>query len=437
MKTKEELKKIAKTALNSVKADQVEVGIYSHERGVTRFANSMIHQNISTEVDESWARVILGKKIGGISIGSPNEERIKRGMNTAYELAKYQKEDPDFKSLPKAEPVEKINKLDVVTPDERACGVSTIVETAKKHNLSAAGAIYTSNTTLGIFNSLGIESVGSNSASNVEITIMADDSSGFASQTARKFSDIDFKSLAEIACEKTMLSKNPTETPPGKYTVLLEPYAVDELLSYLNYLGFGARTFHEGRSFMSGKIGTKITGDNITISDDPYHPEISGIPFDFEGVPTQPLKLIENGVAKNVVYDSYYANKEGKKSTGHAIPQPNAYGPFPRSMILASGNTAKEEMLKTIDNGILITRFWYTRLVNPDNTLITGMTRDGTFLVKDGKISKGIKNLRYTINILDTLKNVLAISKESKLIGSSFVPALVIKDFNFSGKTEY
>lgn len=437
MRTKEFLLNIANTALKSVKADQIEVGVYSGERGVTRFANSTIHQNVTSESDDFWARVILGKKIGGISIGSLSEERVKRGMNTAYELAKYQKEDPDFKSLPEAKSIEQIEPASTVSPEERACGVRTIVDIAKKHNLTAAGAIYTSHTILGILNSLGIKSIGSRGYANVEVTLMSDDSSGFSAQTAKKFSDIDFKKLAEIACEKTLSSKNPVEVPPGKYTVLLEPQAAAEFVSYLSYIGFGARSFHEGRSFMSGKIGQKITGENITIVDDPCHPENIGLPFDFEGIPTQRLALIENGIAKNVVYDSYYANKEGKKSTGHATPQPNSYGPYPRNIMLAPGNKTTEEMLKSIDNGILVTSFWYTRLVDPDKTLITGMTRNGTFLIKDGKIAKGIKNLRYTANILETLKNVGSISKEYKLLGGSLIPALLIKDFNFSGKTEY
>ena len=138
-----------------------------------------------------------------------------------------------------------------------------------------------------------------------------------------------------------------------------------------------------------------------------------------------------------MVYDSYYANKEGKKSTGHAIPQPNSYGPYPRNIMLIPGNSTRNEMLKSIDKGILVTRFWYTRLVNPDKTLITGMTRDGLFLVENGKITKGLKNMRYTASILETLKNVLMLSKERKLVNSLVVPSLLIKDFNFSGKTEY
>jgi predicted Zn-dependent protease len=436
MRTREFIQDMTDTALQAVEADQVEVGVYSHKMGVTRFANSIIHQNIVKQEESLWARVILGKKIGAASVGSLDRERVTKGMRTAHELAKHQKDDPDFRSLPKAAPVEQVEEIRPVSPEKRASCVEKMINVARKHDLTAAGAIYTDCVTLDVANSLGTRGFGTQESSNVEVTLMSDDSSGFAGQHAKHFTSIDCEALAEIACEKAMLSRKPVEIPPGTYTVLLEPQAVAEILGYLGYIGFGALAYHEGRGFMSGKIGRKITGDNITITDDVHHPETTGLHFDYEGAPTERVTLIENGIARNVVYDSYYANKENKKSTGHAIPQPNTFGPFPRNMVLAPGDSTREEMLATIDRGILITRFWYTRLVDPDKTLITGLTRDGTFLVENGKITKGIKNLRYTVNILEVLKNVLMISNKCALVGS-FVPSLLIKDFNFSGKTDY
>ncbi|MBI4723150.1 MAG: TldD/PmbA family protein [Candidatus Stahlbacteria bacterium] len=437
MRTKEYILDLTDTALHSVQADQLEVGIYNHEMGVTRFANSIIHQNIVKEGDDFWARVIIGKKIGGTSIGSLSKDRVIAGMRSAAELAKYQKEDMNFQSLPKAKPIEQTEEIFPIEPAERASCVEKMVKCANKYNLTAAGAIYTTHTLLGIANSLGIRSIGRGEMSRAEITVMSDDSSGLAHQTAKHFRDIDPELLAETACEKALMSKKPIEIEPGKYTVLLEPRAVAEFIAFLSYIGFGARSYLEGTSFMAGKIGKKITGDNITIVDDAYHPNTTGFRFDYEGMPTEKVMLIEQGIAKNVCYDSYYANKEGKKSTGHAMPQPNSYGPYPRNIILMPGNNTKEEMLSAISDGILVTRFWYTRLVDPDKTLITGMTRDGTFRVKDGKIAAGIKNMRYTANILETLGNVIMGEKELKLIGNTLVPALLIKDFNFSGKTGY
>jgi len=437
MKTKENILNSLATALNAVTADQVEVGIENHEMGVTRFANSIIHQNIVKEVDNLWGRVILGKKIGGTSLTSLDKERITQSMKTAYELAQYQKDDPDFKTLPEAEPMEQIEDIKHVTPEERAHCVEKIVNVAKKHGLTAAGAIYTIGEILGIANSLGIRSIGQTQQANIEITLLTDNSSGFSQASAKDFATIDCQALAEIAAEKALLSKNPVAIGPGKYTVLLEEPAVAEFLMFLNYIGFGARSFQEGTSFMTGKLGKKITGDNITIVDDAYDKNTLGFHFDYEGFPKEKVPLIENGIARNVVYDSYYAHKESKKSTGHGIPQPNAFGPYPMNIKLQPGDKTKEEMLASIAKGILLTRFWYTRIIDPDKTLVTGMTRDGTFLIENGKITKGIKNMRYTANILETLANTLMISIYRKLVERSLFPCLLIKDFNFSGKTEY
>lgn len=434
MKDKEYISGLLDTALQAIEADQIEVSFHNQEMAVTRFANSIIHQNLVKEVDTFWARVILGKKIGGISIGSADKEVIREGMRTAYKLTGFQKEDPHFYSLPKAVPIEEIEEFYPVSSDERAECVEKIVKIAKQHNLTAAGVIYNIWNTLGIANSLGVKSIGNTAYAVVEVILMSDDSSGLATHTAKQFSEINCESLAEIAAEKVLMGKNPVEIPTGRYTVLLEPRAVAELIGFLAYIGLGARAYQEGTSFMKGKIGKKITGDNITIIDDAYHPNAIGFRFDYEGIPKQKVILIENGVARSVVYDSYYANKEGKKSTGHATPQPNPWGPYPMHLVLTPGESTIDEMLSSITDGLLITRFWYTRVVDPDKTLVTGMTRDGTFLVKNGKIAQGIKNMRYTINILEALNNVCMVSKECKSISSYVVPTLLIKDFNFTAQ---
>jgi predicted Zn-dependent protease len=439
MKSREQLHEIADSALHAVEADQIEVGIDVDEIGVTRFANSVIHQSIARETEQFWGRVILGKRIGGISVVSLAKERTAEGMAAARELAEHQKDDPEFVSLPKAKGIEQLDQVGPVTPEERARCVQSIVDVASKNGLTAAGVIYTIGTALQIMNSQGVDSFGKTAYSHVDVTLMTENSSGYATHTGKDFSEVDGRALAETASEKALLSVNPEEVPPGKYLTLLEPPAVAELLVFLNYIGFGARSFQEGRSFMSGKIGQKVTGENITIVDDASNPNGLGLRFDAEGVPTQKVDLIDKGVARNVVYDSYYAHKEGRESTGHAIVQPNPFGPYARNLSFLPGESSRDEMLASIDRGILITRLWYTRLVDPDKTLVTGMTRDGTFLVEDGKISKGIKNMRYTANILETFANAIMISKTQKLqwFGGSLVPALLVQDFNFTGKTEY
>jgi len=429
-------------------SDMVEIGIMSNSRGTTRFANSVIHQNISMENPYVWTRVIVdspeGKRIGGLSTRDLTTNGVKSAIRKASEIASYSTPDKEFVSLPKPGKEARGKKQEarpqVVTPEQRAAAVRKIVSVCKKHKLDVAGVIHTSVYSLGIANNFGINQYANGSDTYTTITAMAENSSGFASAIDKKFTNIDFEKLAERACQKAIMSKNPREIEPGQYTVLLEPDAVAEFITFLGWLEFGAKAFAEKRSIMSKSIGKKITGNNITIMDDFTHPKVNAFPFDFEGVPRKKVAFIDKGIAKGVVFDSFYANKLKKPNTGHALPQPSPYGPYPSTLIIKPGKVAMKDMVKMIDKGILITRFWYTRVVDPDKTLITGLTRDGTFWVENGEIKYGIKNLRYTINIYETLKNVLAISKETVLSGEftqTVAPALLIKDFNFSGKTQY
>ncbi|MEO0091544.1 MAG: TldD/PmbA family protein [candidate division WOR-3 bacterium] len=428
--------------------DMSEVGIFSVQRGTTRFANSIIHQNITVENPYLWIRVIIdsaeGKKIGGLSTRNLTPSGIKMAVCKAAELAMHATPDKDFVSLPKPTKSEKSKlpkePVEFITPEQRAVAVRKIVKTAKKYNLDVAGVIHTSTYSLGVKNSFGIDKYAQGTDTYVSVTAMTENSSGFASAADKKFSNIDWERLAEIASEKALLSRNPKEVAPGAYTVLLEPFAVAEIIMFLGWLEFGAKAFAEKRSVISQKLGKLITGENITIIDDYTHPKSLAFPFDFEGADRKKVVLIDKGIAKGVVFDSFYAHKLKKDNTGHALPQPNPYGPYPANLVVKPGTKSMDEMLKMLDKGILITRFWYTRVVDPDRTLITGLTRDGTFWVERGKIQYGIKNLRYTINIYETLKKVIAISKETFLTGenaSVVAPALLIKDFNFTGKTQY
>ena len=445
---KNKTKELLKAGLKP--SDMIETGIFSVQRGTTRFANSVIHQNIAVENPYLWTRVIIetpeGKRIGGLSSRNLTTDGIKMTIRKASEIATHATPDKEFVSLPK--PVKKNSKFEirnsklpeVVTPEQRALAVRKIVKVSKKHNLDTAGVIHTSSYSLGIGNSFGISKYAQGSDTYASITAMAANSSGFASAVDKKFTNIDFEKLAEIACEKAILSKNPQEVKPGLYNVLLEPFAVAELIMFLGWLEFGGKAFAEKRSVISKNMGKLLTGKNITIIDDYAHPKSLSFPFDFEGVDRKKVTLIDKGVGKGVVFDSFYANKLKKPNTGHALPQPSAYGPYPTNLVIKPGTTKMEDMLKMVDKGILITRFWYTRVVDPDKTLLTGLTRDGTFWVENGKIKYGIKNLRYTIDIYQTLKQVIAMSRESFLTGENaavVAPAMLIKDFNFSGKTEY
>jgi len=249
--------------------------------------------------------------------------------------------------------------------------------------------------------------------------------------------NVDIENIAQRAVLKAILSSDPIELPPGKYTVILEEAAVASLLLFLGFLGFGAKTFIQGRSFMARKIGEKITGGNITIVEDPYHPRMNAMPFDYEGVVKKKVPLIENGVAQGVVYNSYYASQAGVESTGHALPPNNTFGPYPKNMVMSPGNSNLDEMISSTEKGILITHFWYINYMNPMITQVTGTTRDGTFLIEDGKIKSAVKNMRIGQSILEAFSNAEMMSEDRKLCPQfgvvMYVPAMKIKDFAFIG----
>lgn len=424
--------------------DEIEGGLYYSEKGTTRFANSIIHQNMVVEEPYLWIRAVEEQKVAGISTKDFQKEGIEKAIKKVKESLQGIKKDKEFKGLPKPPQGMKIKKAkepEFIPPEERGKAVERIVAICKKHNLQAFGVIHNTRASLGVANSKGIFNYGMSGVNFASVTAMGDSTSGYAVAIKKDFSEIDFKELAEVACEKALLSKNPRELEPGKYTVLLEEPAVGEMLSFLVWLEFGAKRFRERSSSLSRKIGKMITGNNITLYDDYSDREMPGFAFDFEGYPKKSVMLIKNGVAKGVVFDSFYAQLLKKKNTGHSLPQPSAWGPFPSNLIMAKGKEKKENLIKKIDKGILVTRFWYVRVVDPDKTLITGMTRDGTFMIEKGKIAYPIKNMRFVVNIYDTLAKVRKISSERKLYGEDtffiLAPALLIDEFNFASKTEY
>ena len=245
------------------------------------------------------------------------------------------------------------------------------------------------------------------------------------------------------AIEKAERSKNPGAIEPGRYTVVLEPSAVAELVAFLAYLGFGAQAEQEGRSFMSGRMGQSVTGERVTITDDPYDPRAFGKSFDYEGTPRQRVALVENGIARAVVHDRRTGQKAGVPSTGHASPPPASEGPLPFSLVLAGGEHSLEDMIASTEQGILITRFWYNRVVDARKTLITGMTRDGTFLIEAGRLTRGLKNLRYNESVLEVLGRADLFGREAEPTVFDYsgccvvAPALRVTDFRFTGVSPF
>ena len=436
---------ITDRVLSSSRADQTEILVLGDDNQLTRFANSYVHQNVATQDVEIRVRAVIGKKIGVASTNDLSPESLERVVDVAMEIARYQPENPDFVSLPGPMQIRTaeafVEATAACTPEARAKAVGDICRHAAENRLVASGAFSTVTYEFAVANSLGIFAHAASTMADLNTVIMSDDSAGYASRSSMDVREIDALAAGKEAVDKALRSRKPASIEPGDYTVILEEYAVAEMLDYLSYMGFSALAVQEERSFMAGNFGKRIVGENISIWDDGHDSRGLPMSFDFEGVPKQRVDIIRNGIAAGVVYDSHTANREEKQSTGHALPAPNTFGPIPLNLFMAPGDGSKEDMLASTSRGLWVTRFHYVNVVHPLKAVLTGMTRDGTFWIEDGEIAYPVKNLRFTQGILEALSSVEQISSGITLqktwFGGTVVPALKIESFSFTGATEF
>ena len=441
----QELKDLAAKALSMSKAQQTEVLIFAPHSALTRFANNYIHQNVEQEDFDIRVRSIIDKKIGVASSNDLSDEGLRHVVDKALELARHQVPNPDFTSLPGPKPIPHVDAFVERTartgPEERAAVVGQICDAASRAGLTAAGAFRTAVAEVAVANSLGVFAYGSDTMADINTVIMSDGGSGHAERVSLDVGDIDGGEVAKEAIDKALRNVKQIEIAPGEYDVVFQEYAVADILDFFGYLSFGAQAYQEKRSFMAGRLGEKVMGENVSLWDDGLARDTVPNTFDFEGVPKQRVTFIDKGTASGVVWDSYTAGKEGRESTGHALPAGNTFGPIPSNMFMAAGDATMDEMVASTKRGVWVSRFWYTRPVHPLNVVVTGMTRDGTFLIEDGKITQPIRNLRFTQSYLDAMNNVEAIGKRPMLCqaiaGVSRVPALKVRGWSFTGVSQY
>lgn len=443
-----EIRRIIDTVLSASRAGQTEVALFAGDSALTRFANNYIHQNVEQSDVEVRVRSVVDRRIGLASSNDLSDEGLRRLAARAHELALHQRENEDFRSLPGPEPFPPadawVERTARCGPEERASVVAQICDASSRAGLVAAGAYHTSAHTFAIGNSLGIFAVHRETQADVNAVVMVGDASGYAARVSKDAADIDGEAVAREAVDRATRAVNPRTVEPGEYEVILEPYAVVDMLDFFSYLSFGALPFIEKRSFMSGRIGERVMDEKITIWDDGLAPEGIPMPFDFEGVPKRRVTFIDHGVAREVVWDSYYAGKVGgsARSTGHSLPGGNTIGPMPLHMFMAGGSATLDEMVRGTRRGLLVTRFWYTRTVHPLNVVTTGMTRDGTFLVEDGRVVGPVVSVRFTQDYLDALNHVDLVGRDPVLVlgdiggGVRSVPALKLAKWNVTGASE-
>jgi predicted Zn-dependent protease len=326
------------------------------------------------------------------------------------------------------------------TPQDRARAVTKVCKLAAKNKQTAAGIFVSGGSQSVMANSKGLFAHYEQTRAEFSITILETDSSGWAKANSPDIRKIDPAALAESASDKSAQSRSPRVLDPGHYVTILEPAAVLDLMGFL-FFDFGGTAILDKRSCLTDRMGKKLFGDNITVWDDAYHPLQTGYPFDGEGQPRQKVLLVDRGVPKNVVYSRAAAKKMKAKPTGHGFSLPNDFGEAPMNIVFAGGEKSVDEMVRSTERGILVTRLWYIREVDPYAKILTGMTRDGTFLIENGKIAGGIRNFRFNQSVIDMLANVEMLGPAVRSAGEEafemVVPAMKVRDFHFSEVTKF
>ncbi len=444
---REKAKKLCEDVFRLVGDDTAEVSIYTKDESLTRFANNSIHQNVA-EVDLSiGVRIFLGSREGAASTNRMDSEALDEVVTRARANAQVSPENPDYPGLAGPASYEFVQSFDEITaeysPQERAEAVRAVCNLAEKKDFNAFGAFTTGVSEFALSNTAGMYAYYMHTKADFQTVVMEKDgdASGWAQQSGWRVGEIPATNLGAKAIQKTEMGRNPRLIEPGEYTVVLDPYVTQDLLMMLNMTGMGANTVQEGRSWMNDRIGKQVFSPSISIWDDALDPSGIPRPFDFEGTPKQRVDIVKDGVVEGPVYDRTTAKKEGRESTGHGL-QPNSrgYSPLATNLFMAPGEVGVEEMIRSTERGLYITRFHYTRPVHPANCVITGMTRDGVYWIEDGEIQYPVKNLRFTQSYVEALADVAAIGKETRLVATmgivaARVPALKLNHFNFTSST--
>ncbi len=422
----------------------VTVEISEREEGLTRFANSEIHQNVYNLDCVLKINLFEGKKISLVSTNVLDDNSILDALKAAENKLKFLPEGTI--QLPELQNLEEIY-LDDYSLElneefnirKRASLLKESIDMLDKEFI-AAGAFSLTNKVIVWGNSNNVRRFASNSSVKLNAMIMHDDgASGYIQTSVSKASELNVLDQFTMAYNKAKMGLEPRSIEPGKYDVILEPLAAGNLVTFFSYIGANAKLHQNGMSCFTGEVGNQVMGDNITIKDDLNHPCTSGMPFDFEGYERKALSLIDKGVLKSLAYDTITAIEDNTETTGHSVGYAGRGG-IPLNIVVDAGNSSIDEMIKSTKKGLLVCRFHYMNVVNPRQGLLTALTRDGLYLVEDGQIKYPVHNLRFTDSISNIFNNVESLTKDRRktpsFFGTSYVPGMKVKNFSFTGKTE-
>jgi predicted Zn-dependent protease len=442
-----ELKKRVDSVLRLGKiagADETEVQVDETIDALTRFANNAIHQNVAEHGITMSIRTVVDGRTARATTNRLDEDSLRAAVQASLQLAHSQPKIPGLLPMPGKQRYRKVNRFcnetAASTPEDRARAVKTSCDLAIQNGQVAAGIFSTGQSQLAIANSRGLFGAHRQTEAEFSITMQDEPAASWAKANSGNVANFDPQKLAVRASEKAQMAKDAQELAPGKYTVILEPAAVLDLVGFLFY-DFAATAVADQRSCLLKRMNKPLFGKNIVITDDAYHPQQLGAPFDGEGTPRQRVNLAENGVPRNLVYSRASAKKAKTKPTGHGFALPNEYGEAPMNLVFGGGDSSLEKMIASTDRGLLVTRVWYIREVDPYEKIMTGMTRDGLYLVENGKVSSAVRNFRFNQSLIELLQNVEAMSPAARATAEEafemVVPAMKVTNFHLTEPTKF
>jgi len=438
-------------------AYQAEVTAFSMKEALTRYTKNVIHQNDASSDYGVGIKVVIDKnKIGGATVNSLNEKNILGGVEEALKIAKVSRPDPEFKTLPEPKTIVPLKgafhkETAEYTPEEMAEGVKTVIENALAYNKNvkwSAGSFTVTTGVLAIANSLGVAAESEFSEASIDVITRAQsvgsEGSGFRVKRSRNVKELDFKAVALDAAKDAVDSMNAKQIPLGEYEAVFRPEAVSTFIGFLGRLGFSALVYQLGQSFLKDKLGTQLFDEKLTIWDNGRDLRtLSPMAFDGEGVRKKALMLVNGGVPENLCYDTYTALKEGRESTGHALPRfgRGFFGgmPMPMNQVISPGDASMDELIEETRKGVLVTRLHYVNAIRGDLGIISGMTSDGLWFIENGEIKHPLQQMRFTDSVLRVFRNLDALGDESTVEKTSIctTPAIKTALFKFTGQTEF
>jgi predicted Zn-dependent protease len=440
---------IADRALRAAEGDEALVRVHREESGLARFACSEVHQPTLIENEVVELQLVRDGRVGVAAANRTDDEGLRALAARAGEAADSAPQDPDFPGLTEPAQTPEVEGYDeavgALSPDEQARLAAAAIDAAE---LDLYGFFTSGVTEIGLAATTGLAVSQQMTDATVLALAAVDGASGYAEQTSWRLDEVDPASTARTAVEKAERTRGAIELEPGSYAAVLEPYAIAELLLYFSYDAFGALGLLEERSYSTGRIGEKVFDERFSMADDSLDPR--GLPkaFDFEGTPKQRVELVEDGVLRSVLWDRRSAKRRGggQQTTGNAPPaRMRHWGPLPYALSVTPGEAeSPEELAELVGDGIYVTRLHYLSIVNPREGIVTGMTRDGTFRIRGGRIADPLVNLRFTVAVPDLLADVPGLTREPRLVNQDafyddryptgiLVPALATGRFDVTG----